>query len=131
MPEGDAVREAPTTTFTQFLLEQRGGLLHSELSDMLADVVARCVEHGKKGSITIKLTIAPNKDGVTLTVSDEVKPVAPEGDRGAALFYADARGNLSRRDPRQPSLPGTLSAVEAPPGVDPVTGEIKPTGTEG
>ncbi len=49
--------------------------------------------------------IAPNRDGMTLTVSDEVKTKEPEGERGAALWFADEDGNLSRRNPMQQELP--------------------------
>lgn len=102
----EAIDDRPQVKpFAQFLQEQRSGLLHAELSDTLADVVARCKEHNKKGSITLVLGIQPNKDGVTLTVLDDVRVKAPSGDRGAAIFYADEHGNLSRRDPRQPELP--------------------------
>lgn len=122
-------QEAPerpqTKPFAQFLQEQRNGVLHSELSEHIAVLVATCVEHGRKGSLTLKLTVAPNKDGVTLTISDDVAIKAPQGDRGAAIFFADEDGNLSRRDPRQPQLP--FKPVEAPHDDD----QPAKTGTEG
>lgn len=92
-------------TFSAFLIEQRGGSLHGELTERLAEVVSAALEHGEQGSLVLKVAVKPNKDGITVTVTDEVRCKVPEGDRGAALFYADEAGNLTRRDPRQPELP--------------------------
>lgn len=117
MPEPDtppAEAAAHRRPFAAWLTEQRGGSLHGELTEKLADLVAACLEHGEGGSLVLTVKVKPNKDGVTVTVTDEVKAKEPEGDRGAALFYADAEGNLSRRDPRQPELPlKDISATSA------------------
>jgi hypothetical protein len=94
-----------TKPFAAWLQEQRNGGLHGELSDALADLVAACLEHGRQGTLTLKVDVKPNKDGVTLLVTDEVKVRAPEADRPPALFFADAHGNLSRSNPHQPELP--------------------------
>lgn len=98
--EGDAPARKP---FAAFVQEQRRGALHTELSDHLADLVHSCVETGKKGKLTLTVTVAPMKgssDGV-LTVTDDVKVAAPKPDARPAIFYADEHGNLSRNDPRQ------------------------------
>lgn len=91
--------------FAAFLQEHRNGGLHAELSDGLALLVAACREHAKGGSLTLSVKVTPNADGMTMTVSDEVKVKAPEASRGAALWFADEDGNLSRRNPLQPELP--------------------------
>lgn len=77
MPEtGAAVSERPQLKpFGQFLHEQRNGLLHDELSEELAELVKQCVETGKKGTLTLKVTVAPNKDDVTLLLTDAVDQV--------------------------------------------------------
>ncbi len=101
-----AAGERPATKpFALFLQETREGALHAELSERLAEITQAALTHGRKGSLTLSITVAPNKDGVTLTVSDDLKVKLPEGDRGAAVFWADEHGNLSRRNPRQPELP--------------------------
>lgn len=107
MPERDAPTHAPTLVkpFAAFLQEQRQGGLHGELSDALADLVARCVEHEKGGSLSLTIHVKPNKDGATLLITDAVKVKAPEAPRQPALFFADEHGNLSRTNPRQPELP--------------------------
>lgn len=103
--------------FAAFVQEQRNGGLHGELSEALADLVTRCDEHRKSGSLTLTISIAPNADGVTFTVTDTVKVKAPEPARAAALFFADEAGNLMRRDPRQIELP--LRDVSPPAEADP------------
>lgn len=105
--EQDHQEEPPpqANPFAQWLIEQRGGVLHAEASEALADVVAAVMEHGKSGSLTLSVKVARNKDGVTVTVSDDLKVKVPQGDRGAAIFFTDDHGNLSRNNPRQPELP--------------------------
>lgn len=93
--------------FGQFLLEQRDGGLHSELSEALQELVAAVAEHGKGGTLTLTVKVGPLKGAMygQLVVLDEVKVKAPEGERGASLFFEDGSGNLSRSNPRQPELP--------------------------
>lgn len=102
-----------TKPFGQFLLEQRNGGLHGELSDRLREVVEAVVEQGKPGTLTLTVTIKPAGNGTNqFIVGDDIKAKAPEPERGASLFFADRRGNLSRTDPRQPELP--LQEVPTP-----------------
>lgn len=94
--------------FTQWLLEQRAGQLHAELSAGLRELTAACVEHGAAGQLTLTIKVKPHKAAAgspTLFVADQVVVKAPQGERGAAIFFADEAGNLRRDDPRQPQLP--------------------------
>jgi hypothetical protein len=86
--------------FAAFIQEQRGGGLHGELSDALAEATLAATEHNKVAEVRLTVKIKPN-GGNTLLVTDEVKTKVPEGERPAALFFTDDEGNLSRRDPRQ------------------------------
>ena len=88
---------------TGVLLEHRQGLTHSELSDALADVTRRVLEHRKPGSVTLKLDIKPGP-GASVELVDKITVKAPEGQRESSLFFADEHGNLSRKDPRQLEL---------------------------
>lgn len=109
-PEEDAPRQVKP--FAQLLQEQRNGALHAELSEQLAAVVAACQQHGKAGAVTLTISVKPNKDAAgTLMVTDVVKVKKPEGERPAALFFADSDGNLSRQDPRQLAFDGPLRKV--------------------
>lgn len=92
--------------FNQWLLEQRGGSLHGELSDRMQELVAAVAIEGKTGSLTITIKVSPAAAGTNqFVVTDDVKVKSPEPERGASLFFADPAGNLSRSDPRQPELP--------------------------
>lgn len=105
--------EPPRKTFTQFLQEQRRGLLHSELTDRLAEAGRAVREHGKPATLTLTVRIAPAKYDGAVEVSDDVKVKLPEADRDAGLFYPDEHGNLNRNDPRQPELPLHIAPGQA------------------
>lgn len=105
MPKAPDAAERPSLKpFAAFLTEQRNGALHDELSNALADLVAVCVETGKKGTLTLKISVLPQKDEVTMLVTDDVKTAAPKHDAKPALFFPDEHGNLLRSDPRQLDL---------------------------
>lgn len=109
MAEGEPT--AARKTFTAFLHEQRGGVLHAELTDELAKLVAKVSEHEKGGTLTLKITVKPEADGA-VKVSDEIAVKAPRPAARPSLFFTDSAGNLSRRNPRQPELP--LREVQTP-----------------
>lgn len=107
--------EKVVTPFTQFLADHRNGRLQSELADAVNELVEAVVAHGKPGTLTLVLKVKPATKGAghTLLVTDEVKVKKPAGERGESIFYADDDANLSRRDPRQPEIPG-LTDVSSP-----------------
>lgn len=102
-PEESAVGQP--RPFTQWLLEQRQGGLHAELTDGLSELVRAVMEHEKGGSLTLMVKVNPMGNGINLVVSDEIKVKKPEAARPVSMFYGDDSGSLSRRDPRQPELP--------------------------
>lgn len=123
--------EAKTTEATEprpfatFLLEQNRGRTHSELSHGLRDLVAKVTDTGKKGSITLTVTIEPLKGNEeALQISDVIKLNLPEHSRGASIFFRGKEGDLQREDPNQPSFFDELRETPPPPGVNPTTGEI-------
>lgn len=88
--------------FAEWLLEQSSGSTHDELSEGLHDLVSRVKDTGKKGTLTLVVTVAPMKeDQEVLVVSDEIKLKLPEFARKASIFYADGDGNLTRKNPNQ------------------------------
>lgn len=103
MPDDEKV----VRPFADFLIDQRGGLLHAELTDALNEVVAAVNEHGKKGEVILKITVKPatkNTHGA-VAVADDVVVKKPIGDRAEALFFVDRHSNLTRENPLQPRLP--------------------------
>jgi len=98
-----------TKPFAQLLQEMNRGRLHAELSDACADVIGAVVEHGKKGSLTIKLDISPEGDeAVKIAASYSPKP--PQPPAKPSLFFADAQGHVSRQRLNQLEMP--LRGVE-------------------
>jgi len=111
--------------FADWLRDQSRGKTHEELSEALRDLVAKVIDTGKKGSLTLTVSVEPmpNSDGNALVVKDEIKLKLPEFARDASLFFADDDRNLVRQDPRQLTFEG-LREVPPPAGVDPKTGEV-------
>lgn len=121
-PDDDGVTIRP---FASWLREQSSGRTHDELSEGLHDLIARVRDTGKKGTITLVVSVETLKgDSEVLVVTDEIKLKLPEHDRSASMFYPDAHGNLTRTDPRQLTF-DELHEVPPPAGVDAKTGEIK------
>lgn len=90
--------------FAAWLQEQQGGVFHAELGDALADIVAGVTEHERGGTLTIKVTVKPEADGA-VKISTDFTAKVPRAAARPSLFFADSKGNLSRRNPRQPELP--------------------------
>jgi hypothetical protein len=103
MPPDTAASLAPVP-FTQFLMQQRRGLLHAELSDALAEIVGAVVKHGKTGKLTISLTIKSTGDDA-IEIADTYAVKAPTPPASPSLFFADEAGQLSRQRLNQPELP--------------------------
>jgi len=117
--------EVEPRPFATFLIEQNRGKTHQELSFGLRDLVAKVEDTGKKGSLTLTITIEPLKGNEdALQVSDVIKLNLPEHNRGASIFFRGKDGNLQRDDPNQTSIFDDLREVPPPPGVNPVTGEF-------
>lgn len=92
--------------FSEFLLSQRRGALHEDLSSALNELLSAVVEHNKPGSLNLTIKFVPTGKGYspTVVVTDAIKVKAPEGSPESALFFVDNDGNLTRRDPNQPEL---------------------------
>lgn len=98
--------------FAATLQDLDEGRLHAELTDALSEVVAQVMQQGKAGKLTLSLTIKPaarRSDAVVVGASIAKK--LPEPDRPESLFFATDDGGLSRRNPKQPELPGVLRPV--------------------
>lgn len=95
--------------FAKTLAELAGGKVHTRLSEQLHALTAAVTDTGKKGTLTLQLTLEPLKKGQTdtLQLTAVTKLVAPEGDasRPVTVFFADREGNLTRNDPNQLALP--------------------------
>ena len=109
-PETTEATPAPMQAAV-FLQQHRSGGLHNELGEEIAAVTAAVIEHQKKGSVTVTLTISPTKDDPrAVVVYDELKAKVPKATPLPSRFFTDEHGTLSRRDPRQPELTGLRDA---------------------
>lgn len=111
--------------FADWLREQGKGSSHDELSDALHELVARCAETGKKGTLQYTISVEPQKGEGLLAVTDQIKIRLPEYDRPGSYWWQDENGNLTRKDPNQLEFEGLR---EAPA---PATPRNTPTSTEG
>ncbi|MBP6564341.1 MAG: hypothetical protein KA200_01885 [Burkholderiales bacterium] len=92
-------------TFIDAIRVLRYGALSDELTKELQRLVLACADTGRKGTLTLKLSIKPGKAG-QLEIGDDVSVRLPQPERSVSLLFATPEGNLQREDPRQLSLEG-------------------------
>jgi hypothetical protein len=95
---------------TDVICTMRGGAAARTADAALRKVVEAVEATGKKGSITIKMTIAPLKGGDTeLDVDISITNSIPVESIPKGIFYPKD-GELVRDDPRQLTLDGTINS---------------------
>lgn len=118
---GVVIDDPHVRPFADWLRDQSQGATHDELSEALYDLVDRVTDTGKKGTLTLTISVEPMKgDDSVLLVSDEIKLRLPEYPRRPSIFYQDGEGNLCRTNPDQPELAG-LREVPNPEPATPTT----------
>jgi hypothetical protein len=106
--------ERRTRPFADFLAEHNRGAGHTRASEELQRVVTAVRDTGKKGVLTVKVSVEPMKNAPdTLLTTVVVDAKVPEDAPKAAVFYADEDGNLTRTDPNQLQFDG-LREVDQP-----------------
>lgn len=101
--------------FAELLTILDHGSAHAEATRALHDLVAAVADTGKAGSMTLKISLKPvSGSRGQFLVSAVVQARPPQSDPGAAVFWADDSGNLTRSDPNQPEIEG-LRVVEPKP----------------
>lgn len=92
--------------FATTLQEIGSGVLAAHLAEQLQELTGAVVDTGKKGTLTLQITVAPLKAGnvknLVATAKTTLKTPAEEP---ASVFFVDKDGNLTRDDPDQPMLP--------------------------
>lgn len=115
-PLGEAAGEvAPTTAraFDAFLREQRRGGVVYDLGEALQRLVTAVEETGKGGSLTLKLTLEPDKKyGTAVEVADAITVKIPEPDKPSSIFYMDGSHNLVRHDPAAMTIHDEMREAE-------------------
>ena len=102
-------------TATDVLRDIRAGEMTEELSAELALLTNAVVATGKKGHITLKISISPaSKGDCAVTVVDEIKSNIPQLAKSQTLMFVSPSGSLSRQDPRQRNLELTAVVTTSP-----------------
>lgn len=87
------------------LAELRRGRLNHELTEALHELLQSCQETGKKGSLTLTLTVEPKKVGEfetpQISVTDQVGVKKPRKSVHPSTFFLTDDGVPVRRDPNQ------------------------------
>jgi hypothetical protein len=96
--------EPQITEFAAFLVQHVGGRAHEEISEEMHQLLSAVNEHGKKGSLLIKVNVEPPKghiDGAPVVISVDSELKAPKASAPPSLYFVDDDGNATRNDPRQ------------------------------
>lgn len=100
-------RTGEIAEFAAFLVGHLAGRSHEEISAEMHELLAAVNEHGKKGSLTVTVTVEPPKghvDGSPLAIAIDSTLKAPKASAPPSIYFVDADGNPSRNDPRQMAL---------------------------
>ena len=94
---------AKNTSFSQTLSNLQRGNTIEELDGLLTEALQATQDTGKQSTITVKLTIKPNGNGV-YKIIDDVKSTLPKFDKEPTVLFTDRDQQLVREDPRQQKL---------------------------
>lgn len=99
----------------EVLSQLRRGRLATELTEALDELLVAVQDTGKAGTLTLKLTVKPQKvndyETARVEVSDDIAVRRPRRAALPSTFYLTDDSVLSRRDPHQDELP-TLRGVD-------------------
>ncbi|MFE2352234.1 hypothetical protein [Kitasatospora cineracea] len=104
---GELMPDQTPRPFADFLLEHMNGRVHTDATTELHQLVAAVAEHGKKGTLSVIITVEPSKgrvDGDPVSIAAATILKAPKGLTPSVPYYLDGEGNPSKSDPRQPPL---------------------------
>ncbi|MFE2109261.1 hypothetical protein ACFXAF_25835 [Kitasatospora sp. NPDC059463] len=113
---GEVLPDVDPEAFADFLMQHMGGRVHEAASRELRELNRAVSEHGKKGTLAVIVTVEAPKghvEGGPLSISVATVLKAPKAITPATVYYLDADGHTSRRDPRQGVLFDDPTAAEA------------------
>lgn len=108
-----AQKEVIRRRFSQTIDALRRGELGTELDVAMSELVMQCRATGKKGALTLTITVKPTK-GMHVEIEDDVKLKAPRTEKGTTLMFPTPEGWLTRNDPQQADMLDQIRDVEAP-----------------
>lgn len=127
-PETVAAPPAPARlSFAEELANLARGTLNDEATMALADLVEAVTDLGKKGTLTIEVTVEPaGSGGRTVTIAGKVAVKAPKPDPELSIRFVGPAGTLHRDDPFVRPLPGIpYRDAEGTPRVVDQSGEVR------
>jgi hypothetical protein len=91
----------PIRPFAEFITETNRGNTHAALSAGLHDLVEAVRTHGRAGTLTLTVKVAPlaKGDDSQFSVAEEISLKAPKADPRPSVYFADRAGNLTTSDP--------------------------------
>ncbi|MBZ6250522.1 hypothetical protein KVH27_19340 [Streptomyces olivaceus] len=95
---------AEPAEFAAFFVQHSRGEAHETVSEEFHQLLAAVNEHGKKGSLTITVTVEPPKggmDGSPVAIAIDSALKAPKASAPPSIYFVDGHGNATRNDPRQ------------------------------
>lgn len=100
--------------FVNTLMEMRQGNTAVDCTNKFSELIAAIMDTGKKGVLTLKLTVSPGRmaHGVVkdVEITHSCVIAKPEFDSGTSIFFTTEDGELVRNDPGQ--MPLELSREE-------------------
>lgn len=97
----ESTHKDDTTQYGTILLGHDKGRAHDNASKLMRDLVEAVKQTGRKGSVTVKLTVSPMKNNSRVVqISDNVTATIPE-DKRDSIWFTDDDGGLHRNDPDQ------------------------------
>lgn len=101
-PKSDVLTDNTFLTVLQ-RKEINDGLL-TEASEQLRQAALAAMRSGKKATVTVVLTLEPEKGALSIGATVNSK-VPPNKSDSLTIFYVDDDGGLHRNNPRQRELP--------------------------
>ena len=100
-----------TTDVNEFITDLDGGVFERKLSEALSQVAASVVDQGKKGSVSIELSMKPAGSGCQVSISSALKYTRPtkrgessEKDVTETIMHVGQAGALTFFPPNQTQL---------------------------
>lgn len=98
--------------FLEFIQGFRRGELLEHGDQKLAELIEAIQQSGQGGSLTLKITIKPNKAG-QLEAQPDLTTKKPTRSLGTGIYFATDEGRLTRRDPNQMDFEDELAPRRA------------------
>lgn len=95
--------------FSQLIANHEDGLLNTDLSHQVRDIIAalnqHVIDHGGKPSATLSIKLNFKLDSNSIEVTASTGSNLPKEVRGKTIYWSTSGNVLTRQNPRQHSLP--------------------------